>query len=97
MKTRVRAAFLALLVAAVTAGCAGVASVSVPPPAAKVEVRSTAPGPDYVWVSGHWKWNGSRYVWVDGYWQKAKKGSVWVDGHWKKTPKGHVWVKGHWR
>ena len=39
-----------------------------PPPAARIEVVP-APPPErerFVWVGGHWQWNGRDYVWEPG-------------------------------
>ena len=96
MKTPVKLLVLLSLVAALSTGCSTVTYVPVDPPVAKTEVRTTKPSGNYVWVSGHWKWDGHRYVWADGYWKKQKAGGTWVAGHWKKTPRGHIWVSGHW-
>ena len=74
-----------------------VAGPIVAPPPLKKEVRSLKPGPNYVWISGHWKWTGSKYVWVSGYWSKAPKGKIWVPGHWKKKGRNWVWIPGHWK
>jgi hypothetical protein len=38
----------------------------VAPPPLKKEVRPHKPGPNFVWIPGHWKWSGGRYVWVRG-------------------------------
>ncbi|MEE8572802.1 MAG: YXWGXW repeat-containing protein [Gemmatimonadota bacterium] len=97
MKTHVKIFVLASLVAAMSAGCVAVTYVPIGPPTARIEVRTTKPGPKYTWAAGHWNWNGHDYVWVDGYWMKNKKGKTWAPGRWKKAPQGHVWVSGCWR
>ncbi len=97
MKTRMKTLILAFALAALSAGCTTVTYVPSDPPPARNEVRPSKPGPKYVWVDGHWKWNGHRYVWVKGHWVKGQQGKTWVSGHWKTTPRGHVWVSGHWR
>ena len=43
---------------------AAVVYVQVAPPYHAVEAVPVAPGPGYVWVGGHWRWNGVKYVWV---------------------------------
>ncbi len=40
------------------------------PKAAPDPEPGPAPGRDYVWVSGAWRWDGVRYEWVAGHWQK---------------------------
>jgi len=97
MRHAVKTLLITLALAGLGAGCSTASYVPDPPPALRSEVRPPQPGPNFVWVDGHWKWNGHRYAWVDGHWVKGKSGKQWVDGHWKKTPKGHVWVAGHWR
>jgi hypothetical protein len=78
--------------------CSAAALVTVRPPAVRVEVRPAAPGPGYVWVAGHWKWNAKRHVWVSGRWiRKPYPTSIWVAGHWKRQGRGWVWVSGRWR
>lgn len=67
------------------------------PPPGKVVVKPLKPGPNYVWVAGHWSWKGGRYHWVNGHWLKKKRGKVWVAGHWKKKRGRWIWVPGHWR
>ena len=91
------------LALAVTSACVpesasvGVA-VTTPPPAARVEVIGTAPGPEYVWIGGHWGWQGSEYVWMDGRWDRGPHAKAkWVPGHWKNTKRGWVWTDGHWK
>jgi hypothetical protein len=73
-------------------------TVSTPPPVARVEVIGTAPGPEYVWIGGHWRWQGTEYVWVDGRWDRGPNPRAkWVPGHWKQTKRGWVWKEGHWK
>jgi len=72
--------------------------VKVAPPTPVVEVRVAAPGPNYIWVGGFHKWNGTAYVWVPGRWALPPHGrTVWVVGHWKHSHHGYYWVDGHWR
>jgi hypothetical protein len=63
-------------------------SVNIAPPAPRYEV---VPGPraGYVWVPGHWQWNGRRYYWTAGFWERGRPGYAfhrpeWVqrDGRW---------------
>ena len=80
--------------------CAVVALIQVPvsaqpaPPAPWREVIPASPGSQYVWIKGHWRWNGYKYVWVHGYWKTIPTGYThWVPGHY--GPRGY-WVEGHW-
>ena len=34
------------------------------PPPVRVETRTVAPGPSYVWTNGYWQWTGAGYQWV---------------------------------
>lgn len=89
----------AFAVALTLGGCTVVVrgrAVDEPPPPAKVEVRTTAPGPGYVWIDGHWTRRGHAWVWVPGQWRRARTGLRWVPGRWEQ--RGHRWyrVEGHW-
>jgi hypothetical protein len=69
-----------------------------PPPAEVVEVVPARPGPEWVWVKGHHKWEGGRYVWVHGEWRRPPRGMrEYVPGHWDHDPQGNFWVEGYWR
>jgi hypothetical protein len=66
-------------------------ATEVPPPA--------APGPDYVWVSGHWEWDtsGGRWVWYGASWQRPPApNAVWQAGYWSQQGPSWVWVHSHW-
>jgi hypothetical protein len=93
-----KTALLVLLgfVSVVVSGCV-VSHPRMAPPPAKVEVIAGKPGPNYVWIAGHWKWSGNAYVWAAGHWVKAKAGKVWVPGHWDRRGAHWVWRPGHWR
>ena len=62
-----------LAASALTTGCVvrrGRVYVRAEPPPVTVEVRGTAPGPEYVWIDGYHRWEGDRYVWVSGHWER---------------------------
>lgn len=67
------------------------------PPPPRTEMRSVKPGPNFVWIPGHWKWSHGDWVWIGGHWTKRKPGKVWVPGHWVKRGGRYHWVPGHWR
>jgi len=68
------------------------------PPAAQVEVIGTAPGPDFVWIHGHYRWEAIHYVWGAGQWERRPHASAaWVDGRWMHHSNGWYWQEGHWR
>jgi len=64
-----------------------------------VVVKPKAPGPNFVWINGHWKWSKRvvKYVWAKGHWSKRRRGANWVSGHWADVPGGHKWIPGHWK
>ena len=66
-----------------------------PPPPQEVVVA--APRPGFIWIEGHWTWNGGRYVWNNGYYERERVGQVWEQGRWERRGRGHVWVDGQWR
>ena len=67
------------------------------PPPPQVEIVPVAPGPAYVWVPGHWHWNGYRYFWVHGHYAVRQAGwHHWVDGHWGVVYGQWRWIPGHW-
>ena len=74
--------------------------VAVPaaPPPATVEGITPAPGPGYVWISGHWVWTGSTWAWQSGYWAlPPTPQAVWVPAGWVHGPYGWYWQQGYWR
>jgi hypothetical protein len=92
----------ALLVSLTSAACVAPASgrlyVRVGPPAPVYEVRTVAPGPGYVWVTGYHRWDGRGYVWVPGRWELPPRPRArWAPGHWSHDRGGYYWVEGRWR
>jgi hypothetical protein len=68
------------------------------PPPVRVETRTIAPGPSYVWMNGYWQWTGANYAWVPGHWvERPRPAAVWIEGHWVRRPGGWIWVAGHWQ
>ncbi len=96
------AVLLILALGATTMGCASEPPpppvyASLPPPDAPVELEGSAPSPAYLWVRGHYFWNGVEYVWIPGHWQtRPHTHAVWVTGRWQHTRHGWLWVEGHW-
>lgn len=67
------------------------------PPPPPVEVVPAAPGAAYIWVPGHWHWNGYRYFWARGHYAiRQATWHHWVDGHWAVVYGHWAWVPGHW-
>ena len=97
-----RGVFAAVLLSAVLSARPASAStrvyVRVGPPAPIVEVRPVAPGPRYVWLDGHQRWDGRAYAWVPGRWVLPPRAhAVWAPGRWVHEKRGYYWVDGHWR
>lgn len=68
-----------------------------PPPPLEVDVRTVAPGPDYIWITGYWGWENGRREWFRGHWERPPHGyRVWVQPRWEHRPHGYVFVRGHW-
>lgn len=77
---------------------AGVVYVHTGPPANRVEVVPASLGTGYVWVGGHWGWNGVNYNWVPGVWSRPTVGFTrWVPGRWNHARGGWYWSDGYWR
>ncbi len=67
------------------------------PPVAKVEVVTAAPGDQYFWIPGYWKWQQNAWVWVPGQWiARPHPTAVWEPGSWAWRPTGWVWRPGRW-
>ncbi|GGP23385.1 hypothetical protein [Silvimonas iriomotensis] len=63
------------------------------------EDRGTAPGPEWGWVAGHWKWEGNDWFWVHGRWvqQAVPPMPVVIVEQVPPPPSNHhYWVPGHW-
>jgi hypothetical protein len=74
---------------------AGHRYAAVPPP--RAEHVPPSPGVRYVWVPGHWLWNGSEYVWNPGsYLARPAPSLHFIPGHWEPRGGGWVWVAPHW-
>lgn len=67
------------------------------PPPVRVEVRPARPGPDHVWIEGHWVRVGHHWDWVGGHWERIPhERAVWAPGRWEPRSHGYVWIEGHW-
>jgi hypothetical protein len=68
------------------------------PPPERVEVISTSPGQEYVWIKGHWAWRHDDYEWIGGHWVRGENNArEWAPGRWEHDRQGWYWVEGHWR
>ncbi len=68
-----------------------------PAPAPKPETVPPSPGPDYVWVGGHWVWHNG-WEWQPGYWSIGTIASrgVYVPGRWVLVNGVQTWYPGYW-
>ena len=75
-----------------------VAEAGSEPPPPVVETVVVSPGPQYIWVSGYWRWYGRRWLWTRGAWViPPRHGALWVEGRWGRRFGEVVWIEGHWR
>jgi hypothetical protein len=66
-------------------------------PARQQEVITTAPSPQYVWVSGQWERTPSSWSWTAGRWvQPPFSNAYYVPGYWKHNSGHFVWQPAHW-
>ncbi len=90
---------LATLPALASTACAPpLLYVRLRPPIPIFETRILAPGPDYVWIPGFYRWDGGAYLWVAGRWERPPAHyHTWVPGRWERNRRGWYRVEGHWR
>jgi hypothetical protein len=94
-KSILAAAFMAGALLSAALPAAAQIYVRLAPPTPIVERVPTAPGPGYVWVGGHYNWNGTRYVWVPGHY--IRHTGHWCAGGWHHNAvRGWYWTEGHW-
>jgi hypothetical protein len=80
-----------------SAEVSGGINIRIGPPPPVVERIPVAPGPNYYWRAGWWRWNGTAYVWAPGaYVVRPYAGARWIPGHWVHRPRGWFWRAGHW-
>lgn len=68
-------------------------------PAPIREDEGRAPGADWNWVPGHWKWEGNNWFWVHGRWIEqavAPMPPIIVERMTVAPSPRHYWVPGHW-
>lgn len=78
---------------------AGAVYASAAPPRAIREIRPASPGRDFVWVPGHYQYQGSAYVWVGGRYERPPFSNMrrYEQGRWRHDRNGWYWVEGGWR
>lgn len=71
--------------------------VNTGPPRPLYEERTLAPGPDYFWIEGFYRWGGASYDWVPGHWERRPGPKAkWHKGRWVHEDRGWRWVDGRW-
>ena len=95
MWMRMRDLILIVGVAATLGAAPAVAQAPGPPPAVQVEKPPYSPGPQFVWIAGHWAWQGGKWTWVGGRWVEAQ--GTWIPGRHVQTPQGWVYQEGRWK
>jgi hypothetical protein len=90
------------------AGCyAGPAGVEVgadyevggPPPPLQDEVVVATPGPDFVWIGGHYEYgvDAKSYTWKAGSWERPPHpGATWVAPRYEERGGKRIYHAGHW-
>jgi hypothetical protein len=71
-----------------------------PPPALQDDVVVAAPGPDYIWVGGHYEWGVSAksYQWRTGAWvHPPHAGATWVAPRYEERGGRRIYHSGHWQ
>ena len=95
-----RGASLALLAAlALASGCGIMPVPAAPGPSSPTaaEAVPASPGPDFVWVPGHWTWHQDVQTWVAGAWLlPPRPGYGWQPGHWVARGPEQIWLDGYW-
>lgn len=69
--------------------------VGVAPPPPRYEVMPPARH-GYVWVPGHWQWQGHGHVWVNGYYLRERPGYHYTQPRWQRQGHGWAYVPGGW-
>lgn len=67
-----------------------------PPATLEAGPSSPAPGDNYFWVPGCWRYGDAGYAWRAGYWYAGQQNWVWVPDHYSYTPQGSIFVNGYW-
>ena len=71
--------------------------VARPPPPVRVEAVPPAPGDMYVWLPGHWRWDGREYQWDAGHYEaRPARAAVWIPDEWVARRGQWVLRPGHW-
>ena len=69
--------------------------VRVAPPVEVVE-EVPPPRPGFIWVRGHWRWNGSAHEWERGHWEAERVGYRYVQPRWEHVGEEWHFTAGFW-
>ena len=72
-------------------------TVSSMPPQPLYETMTQSPGYGYVWLDGHWDWNGYEWVWMSGRWVQDRTGYYYVQPYYDYGYSGgYTYTPGYW-
>jgi len=95
MKKTFVAALIAASLGSVALPAAAEVFIRIAPPPPRVE-RVPPPRHGFVWVPGHWDWNGRRHVWVHGTWLRERHGYRYVEPAWVERDGRWQMERGRW-
>jgi hypothetical protein len=75
-------------------------NVNAPMPPLRTEVVIARPGPEFIWVRGHWDWVGGPrgYVWLPGAWVRPPHPhAVWIEPRYEFRAHRHFFARGYWK
>ena len=75
----------------------GFVGTTTTPPPLQIESVPPAPGPNYFWISGHWRWDANQYAWLPGRWEVSRPGWYWVPAHWVHDGPNWRYIAGSWQ
>jgi hypothetical protein len=58
-------------------------------------VVTASPGPNHVWIAGHYSWTNGQWTWINGTWAvPPTQTATWVPGRYDAATRR--WTEGHW-
>ena len=72
------------------------ATVYVAPPPAPVYEAVPVRRHGFIWVAGHYEWNGNRHVWVQGHYLRERAGYFYEPAVWVQTGDRWGYRAAHW-
>ncbi|MDR2851687.1 MAG: YXWGXW repeat-containing protein [Burkholderiaceae bacterium] len=86
----------AAVVVPTTATAQPVIALQMAPPPPPRQQMIPPPRRGFVWVPGHYRWNGRRHVWVNGTWLRARPGQVYRAPEWRERNGRWEYQGGRW-